>query len=42
MWKDIVEVMEKQIQQEGRKTGLIKPCDTIEEIVEYFDNQLKI
>ena len=42
MWKNIVEVMEKQINKEGRKTGLIKPCDTVEEIVEYLDKQLKI
>ena len=42
MWKSIVEVMEKQIKIEGRKTGLIKPCDTVEQIVEYLDKQLNI
>jgi uncharacterized protein (TIGR00730 family) len=41
LWKDIVHVMEKQIQKEGRKTGLIKPCNTVEEIVDYLDNLLK-
>lgn len=40
MWKDIVEVMEKQIQREGRKTGLIKPCDSVEQIAEYLDKKL--
>jgi len=42
MWKNIVDVMEKQIQREGRKTGLIKPCDSVEQIVEYLDEQLTI
>jgi uncharacterized protein (TIGR00730 family) len=42
MWKNIVEVMEKQIKKEGRRTGLIKPCNTVEEIAEYLDKQLKI
>jgi len=41
MWNDIVNVMEKQILKEGRKTGLIKPCDTVGQIVEYLDTQLK-
>jgi uncharacterized protein (TIGR00730 family) len=41
MWNDIVKVMEKQIQKEGRKTGLIKPCDTVEQIVEYLVTQFK-
>ena len=42
MWQNIVEVMENQITKESRKTGLIKPCNTVEEIVEYLDKQLKI
>jgi uncharacterized protein (TIGR00730 family) len=41
MWKSIVEVMEKQIKVEGRKTGLIKPCDSVEQIVAYLDEKLK-
>jgi hypothetical protein len=41
MWKNIVELVEKQIQREGRKTGLIKPCETVEQIVEYLDKRLK-
>jgi len=42
MWKKIVEIMEKQIYKEGRKTGLITPCDTVEQIIEHLDKQLKI
>jgi uncharacterized protein (TIGR00730 family) len=41
MWKNIVEVMENQIRQEGRATGLIKPCDTVEKIIEYLNKLLK-
>lgn len=42
MWKTIVEVMENQIIKEGRNTGLIKPCNSVDEIVEYMDEKLKI
>ena len=27
MWKEIVSIMEKQIEKEKRVTGLIKPCE---------------
>ena len=34
MWKDIVDIMERQIEHEGRKNGLIKCADSIEDIAE--------
>jgi len=36
MWKSIVEAMEKQIEKEKRKTGLVKCFDTVEECAEYI------
>lgn len=36
MWEEIVPVMEKQIEKEGRETGLIKTLGTVDEIVNYF------
>ena len=41
MWKEIVLIMEKQIDKEKRKTGLIKPCETINEIVNYLCEAFK-
>ena len=40
MWKEIVEIMEKQIKKENRQTGLVKPCKTIEQISEYLVKNL--
>ncbi|HKI78872.1 MAG TPA: LOG family protein [Ignavibacteriaceae bacterium] len=40
MWKEIVSVMEKQIEKEGRITGLIKNFESVEEIVKYLLMQL--
>ena len=36
MWKEIVEVMNKQMKLENRKSDLIKCFDSVEEIVEYL------
>lgn len=41
MWKEIVSIMEKQIKKEKRKTGLIKPCENINEIADYLCKTLK-
>lgn len=41
MWKKIVGIMEKQIKKENRETGLIKPLDSVDEIISYFNKQLK-
>lgn len=41
MWKEIVSVMERQIEKEKRETGLIKPCETVHEIVDYLRERLK-
>ncbi len=35
MWKEIIPVIEKQISEEKRKTGLVKHFDTVEECVEF-------
>ena len=40
MWKGIVEVMEKQIVTEKRKTGLIKSFNTVDEIVSFLVSEL--
>jgi uncharacterized protein (TIGR00725 family) len=40
MWKTIIEVMNKQMQYEGRDTGLVKHCESLEEIVEYLTAEL--
>jgi uncharacterized protein (TIGR00725 family) len=40
MWKTIIEVMNKQMQYEGRDTGLVKHCESLEEIVEYLKAEL--
>ncbi len=41
MWKDIAEIMDKQLKHEKRDTGLVKCCDTIEEIVDALKIELK-
>lgn len=41
MWEEIVQVMEKQIEKEGRETGLIKSCGSVDEIVAYISGELK-
>ncbi|MEW6507979.1 MAG: LOG family protein [Bacteroidota bacterium] len=40
MWKDIVEIMEIQIKKEGRKNGLIKCFDDINELAIYITSSL--
>ncbi len=40
MWKEIVEIMEKQILKEKRKTGLIKSFESVNEIVNYLVSKL--
>jgi uncharacterized protein (TIGR00730 family) len=36
LWKDIVTVMEKQIESEKRETGLVSCFDRVEDIAEYL------
>ena len=40
MWKDIITVMDNQIEKEKRRTGLVKPCKSVEEIADYLVKQL--
>jgi uncharacterized protein (TIGR00725 family) len=40
MWKEIADVMNKQMIIEKRRTDLIKCCDSIEEIVQYLRVEL--
>jgi len=40
MWKDIVDIMELQIKKEGRKNGLIKCFDDIDELASYIITSL--
>jgi predicted Rossmann-fold nucleotide-binding protein len=40
MWNEIVSSMEKQIEREKRKTGLIKCFNDIDECVEYIISNL--
>ena len=40
MWKEIVDVMNKQMIVENRRTDLIQCFDTVEEIVEYLKLKL--
>lgn len=40
MWKRIVEIMDKQMQFEGRETGIVKPCEDIDEIISYLSSKL--
>ncbi|MHB1686446.1 MAG: LOG family protein [Ignavibacteriaceae bacterium] len=41
MWKEIITVMDKQIEHENRSAGLIKCFDNVEEIVDYFKESLE-
>ena len=41
MWKEIIDLMEKQIVKEKRKTGLIKCFEDIEECADYLIQSLK-
>ena len=41
MWKEIVHVINKQMEYEGRSTELVKSFDTVEEIVNYLTSSLK-
>jgi predicted Rossmann-fold nucleotide-binding protein len=36
VWKEIVSVLNKQMEYEGRGTDLVKPFDTVNEIVTYL------
>ena len=38
MWKEIVDVINKQMIIEERRTDLIKCCDSVDEVVEYLKN----
>ncbi len=40
MWKKIIEVIEKQIEKENRKTGLVKNFNTVDEIIGFLSEQL--
>ena len=41
MWKEIVLIMERQIEKGNRQTGLIKPCENINAMVDYLCESLK-
>ncbi len=41
MWEKIISVMEKQIEKGKRKTGLIKPCNDVDEIINNLNAYLK-
>jgi len=40
MWNEIVETMEKQIEKEKRKIGLVKSFNTVDEIVSFLVSEL--
>ncbi len=40
MWKDIIAIIDNQIKKEKRKTGLVKPCKSVEEIADHLVKQL--
>ncbi|MCH7828227.1 MAG: LOG family protein [Bacteroidetes bacterium] len=40
MWKEIVKIMEKQIETEKRKMGLVKNFNTVDEIVSFLVSEL--
>jgi uncharacterized protein (TIGR00730 family) len=40
MWKEIAEIIDKQLLFENRVTGLVKNFETVEEIVEYISGNL--
>jgi uncharacterized protein (TIGR00730 family) len=41
MWKDIVNVLDKQLEHEKRPTDFVKCFETVEEIVEYLKRMIK-
>lgn len=41
IWKTIVNKMNEQMKTEGRTVDLVKPFDTIDEIVDYLNNYFK-
>ena len=41
MWREIVGIMENQIAREKRKTGLIHPCGTVDEIISFLKTHIK-
>ncbi len=41
MWQKIIPILDERLQYENRKTGLIKCCDTLEEIISYLKSDLK-
>ena len=40
MWKEIVDVMNKQIKLENRRTDLVKCTESVDEIIEYLKTSL--
>ncbi len=40
MWKEIVSIMDKQIEHEKRTAGLVESIDNVEEIVEYLKSRI--
>lgn len=36
MWKEIVNIIDKQLKHEGRETGIVKTCNNYEECVEWM------
>ncbi len=42
MWKEVIEIMERQIELEGRRTKLVQCFDTVEMISFYLNDKLKI
>ena len=41
MWKEIIEIMERQIEREGRRNGLVRYSDNIEEICLYLNELIQ-
>lgn len=40
MWRDIISIMDKQMELEKRETGVIKCFDSVNEIVDYLHGEL--
>lgn len=41
LWKTIMEPMEEQIRRENRMTGLVRHFETVKEIVDYMEQEVK-
>ena len=41
MWKEVVSIMDRQIEKEKRETGLIKLCENVNQIVNYLSESLE-